>query len=97
MLLFTKIAGWHHQSIVDGVNAVKVLAEKHHFDYEWHEDANQFTDNNLARFLLSVFGLIICSLAFVGIHQRLGVAFMLVSQAWDSAYSLYSPYIVGST
>ncbi|MGZ9898537.1 ThuA domain-containing protein [Shewanella gaetbuli] len=55
VLLFTKTAGWHHQSILEGVNAVKVLAEKHHFDYEWHEDANQFNPENLKRFDAIVF------------------------------------------
>ncbi|MFS1438546.1 ThuA domain-containing protein [Shewanella sp. 10N.286.48.A6] len=55
VLLFTKTAGWHHQSILEGVNAMKVLAEKHHFDYEWHEDANQFNDKNLARFDVIIF------------------------------------------
>ncbi|MCL1065660.1 ThuA domain-containing protein [Shewanella olleyana] len=55
VLLFTKTAGWHHQSILEGVNAVKVLAEKHHFDYEWHEDAKQFNSKNLDRFDAIIF------------------------------------------
>ena len=54
-LLFTKTAGWHHQSILEGVSAVKLLAEKHHFDYEWHEDARQINSDNLARFDVIIF------------------------------------------
>ncbi|WP_144211507.1 ThuA domain-containing protein [Shewanella donghaensis] len=54
-LLFTKTAGWHHQSILEGVTAVKQLAQKHHFDYEWHEDAKQINSKNLARFDVIMF------------------------------------------
>ncbi len=30
VLLFTKTAGWHHQSLADAVPAMKQLAAKHH-------------------------------------------------------------------
>ncbi|KMT64139.1 ThuA domain-containing protein [Catenovulum maritimum] len=55
VMLFTKTNAWHHESILDGVTAIKKLAEKHHFDLEWHEDPNQFNEENLNRFDAIVF------------------------------------------
>lgn len=54
-LLFTKTAGWHHTSILDGVTAVRKLANEHQFDVDWHEDANQFTHENLAKYDVVIF------------------------------------------
>lgn len=54
-LLFTKTAGWHHESINDGVTAIKALAEKHNFGVEWHEDAKRFNNEFLAQFDVIIF------------------------------------------
>ena len=54
-LLFTKTAGWHHSSIHEGVSAMRKLSDLHHFDLDWHEDAKQFNDNNLAQYDVVIF------------------------------------------
>jgi type 1 glutamine amidotransferase len=54
--LFTKTAGWHHESINAGVTAIQKLGELHHFDVFWTEDANLiFKDEHLAKFKAVVF------------------------------------------
>ncbi len=50
VLVFTKTTGWHHESILDAVSAVRSLSEKHHFEMEWHEDASRINDDNLQQF-----------------------------------------------
>lgn len=55
VLLFTKTAGFHHKAINDGVTALRKMAEKHHFALDWHEDANYFNDDNLAKYDAVVF------------------------------------------
>lgn len=55
VLLFTKTAGWHHKSINEGVDAMRDMAEKHHFSVDWHEDANVFSDENLKQYHAIVF------------------------------------------
>lgn len=54
-LLFTKTAGWHHESINEGVDAIKALAQKHSFDLQWHEDASRFNDEFLEQFDVIIF------------------------------------------
>ncbi|RBP51670.1 ThuA domain-containing protein [Arenicella xantha] len=54
-LLFTKTAGWHHESLLEGVTAVRELADKHHFEVEWHEDSTRINDENLAQFQVIIF------------------------------------------
>lgn len=54
-LLFTKTAGWHHESIHEGVDAIRKMADRHVFDVEWHEDPSRFNDNNLAKFDVVIF------------------------------------------
>jgi len=54
-LLFTKTAEWHHKSLLDGVAAMRKLADKHHFDLVWHEDATHFSDASLAQYDVVVF------------------------------------------
>lgn len=62
VLVFSKTAGFRHQSIPDGVFAMKQLAQKHVFNVFTTEDASQFTDERLANFdvivLLSTTGTI---------------------------------------
>jgi len=61
-LVFSKTAGFRHQSIPNGVVALKKMAEDQVFSIHTTEDANYFTDKNLERFdviiLLSTTGTI---------------------------------------
>ncbi len=54
-LLITKTAGWHHESINDGVAAIKTLAVRNFFDVQWHQDAVTVTDNYLKNFQVIIF------------------------------------------
>lgn len=54
-LLFTKTAGWHHQSINEGVTAMRKLAQRHSFDLNWQEDARMFNDEFLEQFDVIIF------------------------------------------
>ncbi|MBK6391328.1 MAG: ThuA domain-containing protein [Saprospiraceae bacterium] len=54
-LLFTKTMGFHHESIHEGVSAMRELAGKHNFDLDWQEDPGKFNDNNLAKFDIIIF------------------------------------------
>jgi type 1 glutamine amidotransferase len=62
VLVFSKTAGFRHQSIPNGVFALKKMAEKQVFSVFTTEDANHFTDENLAKYdvivLLSTTGTI---------------------------------------
>lgn len=55
VLLFTKTAGWHHQSIHEGVAAIRDLGEKHFFTVDWQEDATRINDRNLEGFDAIIF------------------------------------------
>ncbi|MDT0691154.1 ThuA domain-containing protein [Salegentibacter sp. F188] len=55
VLLFTKTDGWHHESINEGVTAMRSMAKRHSFDLQWHEDATRFNDDFLAQFDVIVF------------------------------------------
>lgn len=55
-LLFSKTAGWHHDSINAGVTAIQQLAKLHDFDVFWTEDANRvFNDKELAKYKVVIF------------------------------------------
>ena len=54
-LLFTKTAGWHHSSILEGVSAIRTMAKTHHFNVDWQEDANYFTKEKLAKYDVVIF------------------------------------------
>lgn len=62
VLVFSKTAGFRHQSIPEGVAAVKKLGQEQGFGVYVTEDAGQFTDENLAKYdvvvLLSTTGTI---------------------------------------
>ena len=54
VLLFSKTAGWHHDSINAGVTAIQQLGQLHDFNVFWTEDANRvFNDKELAKSRLS--------------------------------------------
>ena len=50
VLIFSKTAGFRHDSIPAGITAIGQLATQHNFTVETTEDASQFTAANLARF-----------------------------------------------
>nr|MDT0657733.1 ThuA domain-containing protein [Micromonospora sp. DSM 115978] len=50
VLIFSRTAGFRHDSIPAGVTAIGQLATQHNFTVEATEDPNQFTTANLARF-----------------------------------------------
>ena len=56
VLLFSKTAGWHHESILAGVTAVQELGKLHDFKVFWTEDANRvFNDKELAKYQAVIF------------------------------------------
>ncbi|MFD9740037.1 ThuA domain-containing protein [Umezawaea sp. NPDC059074] len=54
-LVFSKTAGFRHDSIPAGIAAIQALGRDHHFDVVATEDAGAFTDENLAKFQVVVF------------------------------------------
>ena len=56
VLLFSKTAGWHHESILAGVPAIRTLGELHDFKVSWTDDANRvFNDRELAKYKAVIF------------------------------------------
>lgn len=56
VLLFSKTAGWHHDSINAGVTAIQDLGKLHDFTVFWTEDANRvFNDKELAKYKVVIF------------------------------------------
>jgi uncharacterized protein len=55
ILLFTGTQGFHHKSQLEGVTAMRTLADKHFFTLDWHEDPQVFNDANLEKFQAIVF------------------------------------------
>jgi uncharacterized protein len=55
VLLFTKTDGFHHESINEGVVAIKKLAERNTFSVDWHENASIFTDKGLEKYNAVIF------------------------------------------
>jgi type 1 glutamine amidotransferase len=52
----SKTAGWHHESIHEGVTALRELGRLHDFNVFWTEDANRvFNDRELAKYQAVVF------------------------------------------
>ncbi len=55
-LLFSKTAGWHHESINAGVTAIRQLGQLHDFEVFWTEDANRvMNDKELAKYKVVIF------------------------------------------
>lgn len=55
-LLFSKTAGWHHESILSGVTAVRGLGQLHDFNVFWTEDAERvFNDEELKKYKVVIF------------------------------------------
>lgn len=55
VLLFSKTDGFHHESINEGVTAIKQLAVRHNFTVDWQENATAFNDKNLEKFQAVIF------------------------------------------
>jgi len=54
-LLFTKTDGFHHESIHEGVAAIRQLANRNHFTVDWHENATIFNDKALEGYAVIIF------------------------------------------
>ncbi len=46
-LLITETAGWHHESIPNGITAIENLADRHNFDLKLQQEAIPITDEGL--------------------------------------------------
>ncbi len=56
VLLFSKAAGWHHESIHEGVTAIRNLGKLHDFGVFWTEDASRvFKDEELKKYKVVIF------------------------------------------
>lgn len=55
ILLFSKTDGFHHESINEGVTAIKQLANRHTFSVDWQENASIFTDKGLEKYQAVIF------------------------------------------
>lgn len=56
VLVFSKTAGWHHESIPAGVATIQRLGQLHDFSVFWTEDANRvMNDQELAKYQAVVF------------------------------------------
>ena len=55
VLVFTKTAGFRHESIPAGIAALQALGVQHHFRVEVSEDAAVFTPETLARYRVVIF------------------------------------------
>lgn len=54
--VFSQTAGWHHESINEGVTAVRELGKLHHFDVFWTEDPERlFNDEVLSKYAVVMF------------------------------------------
>jgi type 1 glutamine amidotransferase len=54
--VFSKAAGWHHESTLEAVTAVRELGKQHHFDVFWSEDPKRiFTDELIAKYKVVIF------------------------------------------
>ncbi|RZK60424.1 MAG: ThuA domain-containing protein [Pedobacter sp.] len=55
VLLITKTAGWHHESINEGVAAIKKMAEQNYFNVQWHQEGITITAAYLQKFQAVIF------------------------------------------
>lgn len=54
-LLFTKTAGFHHQSIHEGVDGIRQLAQRHSFSVDWQENSSVFNEKQLKNYDVVIF------------------------------------------
>jgi len=56
VLLFSQTAGWHHESIHEGVDAIRRLGQLHDFNVFWTEDPSRvFKDEELKKYKAVIF------------------------------------------
>ncbi len=55
VLLFTKTDGFHHESIHEGVTAIRQLANRNNFTVDWQENASVFNDKALENYSVVIF------------------------------------------
>jgi uncharacterized protein len=55
VLLFTKTDGFHHESIQEGVTAIRQLASRNNFTLDWQENASVFNDKELESYKVVIF------------------------------------------
>jgi glucose/arabinose dehydrogenase/cytochrome c551/c552 len=55
ILVFSKTAGFHHESIADGNAAIMQLGAQNHFDVDTTTDASRFNDDSLKNYSALVF------------------------------------------
>jgi type 1 glutamine amidotransferase len=55
VLVFSKTAGFRHDSIPDGISAVKEMGSKNSFEVDATEDAGVFTDDALSKYRVVIF------------------------------------------
>src|SRR5258708_6199038 len=54
-LFFSKTGGVRHESIPDGIAAVKKLGARYHFEVDTTENATRFNPENLSRYKAVIF------------------------------------------
>src|SRR5262249_54622792 len=54
-LVFSKTTGFRHDSIPDGIAAIRQLGQQNNFNVDATEDASLFTDSNLSRYQTVIF------------------------------------------
>jgi type 1 glutamine amidotransferase len=55
VLIFCKTAGFHHQSIVAGIDAIRLLGQQNKFEADTTTDAARFTYKNLKHYAAVIF------------------------------------------
>ncbi|MBC7509048.1 MAG: ThuA domain-containing protein, partial [Ferruginibacter sp.] len=55
ILVFSKTAGYHHESIADGNLAIQKLGSQNNFDVDTTTDAAMFTEDTLKKYAAVVF------------------------------------------
>jgi glucose/arabinose dehydrogenase len=55
VLVFTKTAGFHHQSIPTGIKAIKKLGAEHGFEVDTTKNASRFTEDSLKNYSAVIF------------------------------------------
>ncbi|MBM0106263.1 ThuA domain-containing protein [Steroidobacter sp. S1-65] len=56
--VYSRTGGWHHESILEAVSAIRELGKLHHFEVFWTEDPNRlFKHDLLARHAAVIFAL----------------------------------------
>src|SRR5215217_2705446 len=55
VLVFSKTAGFHHESIPEGVAAIRKLGSQHNFEVDTTTNADWFTEDSLRKYVAVVF------------------------------------------